>query len=86
METAGIEFLEKSEPERIGRGDNGLLKVTSLNGTEHTGYDLLLWAVGRVPASAGLGLEMVQLRLNMDGEDRVLRMFNPAGRGVTRVP
>ncbi len=33
--------------------------------------------------SAGLGLEMVQLRLNMDGEDRVLRMFNPAGRGVT---
>jgi acetyl/propionyl-CoA carboxylase alpha subunit/acetyl-CoA carboxylase carboxyltransferase component len=37
--------------------------------------------------STGLGLEMVQLRLRMqeDGEeqDRVLRMFNPAGRGVT---
>ena len=37
--------------------------------------------------SAGLGLEMVQLRLRMreNGEerDRVLRMFNPAGRGVT---
>jgi acetyl-CoA carboxylase carboxyltransferase component/biotin carboxyl carrier protein len=37
--------------------------------------------------SAGLGLEMVQLRLRLredDGEhERVLRMFNPAGRGVT---
>ena len=33
--------------------------------------------------SAGLGLELVQLRLRIDGEDRVLRMFNPAGRGVT---
>jgi acetyl/propionyl-CoA carboxylase alpha subunit/acetyl-CoA carboxylase carboxyltransferase component len=35
--------------------------------------------------SAGLGLEMVQIRARMGegGEDRVLRMFNPAGRGVT---
>ena len=33
--------------------------------------------------SAGLGLEMVQLRLRIGDEDRVLRMFNPAGRGVT---
>ena len=29
--------------------------------------------------SAGLGLEMVQLRIG----DRVLRFFNPAGRGVS---
>ncbi len=37
--------------------------------------------------SVGLGLEVVQLRLRMqegDGErEQVLRMFNPAGRGVT---
>jgi acetyl/propionyl-CoA carboxylase alpha subunit/acetyl-CoA carboxylase carboxyltransferase component len=33
--------------------------------------------------SAGLGLEMVQLRLRLGDEDRVLNMFNPAGRGVT---
>ncbi len=37
--------------------------------------------------STGIGLELVQLRLRMleNGEerDRVLRMFNPAGRGVT---
>ena len=33
--------------------------------------------------STGLGLELVQLRLRIEGEDRVLRMFNPAGRGVT---
>jgi hypothetical protein len=37
--------------------------------------------------SVGLGLEVVQLRLRMqDGgeeRERVLRMFNPAGRGVT---
>jgi len=33
--------------------------------------------------SVGLGLEMVQLRLRIGDEDRVLRMFNPAGRGVT---
>jgi acetyl-CoA carboxylase carboxyltransferase component len=33
--------------------------------------------------SLGLGLEMVQLRLRIGDEDRVLRMFNPAGRGVT---
>ena len=32
--------------------------------------------------SAGLGLEMVQLRLRIGDEDRVLRIFNPAGRGV----
>ena len=36
--------------------------------------------------SAGLGLELVQLRLRMQRTARtatVLRMFNPAGRGVT---
>ena len=33
--------------------------------------------------STGLGLELVQLRLRIEGEDRVLKMFNPAGRGVT---
>ena len=33
--------------------------------------------------STGIGLELVQLRLRLGAEDRVLRMFNPAGRGVT---
>ena len=32
--------------------------------------------------SAGLGLEMVMLRAVMNGRDSVLRIFNPAGRGV----
>ena len=85
METAGIEFLEKSEPERIGRGDNGLLKVTSLNGTEHTGYDLLLWAVGRVPASAGLGLEQLGVELDDRGHVVVDRFQNTTCEGLYAV-
>ena len=32
--------------------------------------------------SAGLGLEMVMVRAVIDGHDSVLRIFNPAGRGV----
>ena len=33
--------------------------------------------------TAGLGLEMVLIRGRVGGEDRAVRIFNPAGRGVT---
>lgn len=85
MTSAGIEFLEKSEPERVARGDNGLLKVTCLNRMEHAGYDLLLWAVGRVPSSAGLGLEQMGVDLDDRGHVVVDRFQNTTQQGIYAV-
>ncbi len=63
----GIDVLRKAEPQRVSRTENGTLRVCSHDGREVDGFDALLWAVGRAPASEGLGLETLGVNTNERG-------------------
>lgn len=53
---SGVNILSSIQVLRVERGADGLTLHCN-NGHELTGLDTLVWAVGRVPATAGLGLE-----------------------------
>ena len=55
LEHQGVELITQGVPERVEE-QNGLNVVTA-DGRRHTGFDCLLWAIGRSPNSADLGLE-----------------------------
>ncbi|MGQ0659636.1 glutathione-disulfide reductase [Sphingosinicella sp.] len=60
--TKGIEFKFNAPFETIEKGKGGKLTV-KLAGQDPIGTDLLLWAVGRDPNTAGLGLDKVGVEL-----------------------
>jgi glutathione reductase (NADPH) len=63
----GIEVHPRAEPTRVSRSETGLLKVTSMDGRETDGFDTLIWAIGRAPASAGLGLDALGIETDDAG-------------------
>jgi glutathione reductase (NADPH) len=62
----GIQFRFNAAPERIEKRTDGTLEMHCANGKMLEG-DLLLWAIGRVPSSEGLGLEALDLTLGANG-------------------
>jgi glutathione reductase (NADPH) len=62
----GIQFRFNSVPERIEKRADGTLEMHCANG-KVLEADLLLWAIGRVPNSEGLGLEALGLPLGANG-------------------
>ena len=63
----GINFLFNAPFERIEKNEDGSLSV-HLKNQETVETDMLLWAVGRVPNTVGLGLEEVGVKLGKNGE------------------
>jgi glutathione reductase (NADPH) len=62
----GIQFRFNTVPERIEKRADGTLEMHCANGRVLE-TDLLLWAIGRVPNSEGLGLEALGLTLGANG-------------------
>jgi glutathione reductase (NADPH) len=62
----GIQFRFNTVPERIEKRADGTLAMHCANG-KVLETDLLLWAIGRVPNSEGLGLEALGLTLAANG-------------------
>jgi glutathione reductase (NADPH) len=62
----GVSILLEHDPARIEPG----LNVTFENGTRN-GFDLVLFATGRKPNTAGLGLEAAGVQLGADGAVKV---------------
>jgi glutathione reductase (NADPH) len=63
----GINFLFNAPFERVEKNEDGSLSV-HLKNQETVETDMLLWAVGRVPNTVGLGLEEVGVKLGKNGE------------------
>ena len=59
METDGIQFNDTAKIASIERQANGSLTVQFADGSQLAGLDQLLWAIGRVPNTDGIGLENV---------------------------
>jgi glutathione reductase (NADPH) len=66
----GIEFRFHSTIERVDKADNGSLRV-SMAGCDDIEADQLLFAVGRKPNTAGLGLEQIGVEVGENGEIKV---------------
>ena len=66
----GIEFRFHSTIERVDKADNGSLRV-SMAGCDDIEADQLLFAVGRKPNTAGLGLEDIGVEVGENGEIKV---------------
>jgi glutathione reductase (NADPH) len=62
----GINFVFNAPFERIEKQEDGSLLV-HLDGQDPIETDMLLWAVGRVPSSVGLGLEEAGVNLGSNG-------------------
>jgi glutathione reductase (NADPH) len=62
----GIEFKFNAPFERIEKRDDATLLI-HLQGHDPIEADLLLWAVGRAPRTAGLGLEGAGVKLGRNG-------------------
>ncbi|HKJ76180.1 MAG TPA: glutathione-disulfide reductase [Gammaproteobacteria bacterium] len=53
----GVNILPRINVEKVEKGDDGKLTLHCQGGHELTGFDTLIWAVGRAPATAELDLE-----------------------------
>jgi glutathione reductase (NADPH) len=68
--TKGIEFRFNAGFEKVEKAEDGSLMV-HLTGTDPIPADMLLFATGRVPKTAGLGLETAGVELDEHGAIRV---------------
>jgi glutathione reductase (NADPH) len=66
MRKKGVELHTRSDVERIAREPGGRLRVTLRNGSTQVA-DQVLYATGRQPNTAGLGLAELGVRLSANG-------------------
>ena len=67
MRGSGIEVVTEMTTRSLARGADGALTLTADDGRAFAGLDTVLWAVGRAPHTAGIGLESAGVRLDADG-------------------
>src|SRR5690606_26255716 len=82
LEEQKVNFVPHALIERVNRTEQGRLKVLTLDGRELSGFDCLLWAVGRAPATSAIGLERLNVELSSDGYVRVDKYQNTSVPGV----
>jgi glutathione reductase (NADPH) len=63
----GIEMHAHAEPKRLSRLEDGLLRLTTADGRDVDGFDSVIWAVGRVPQTSGIGLSELGVQLDERG-------------------
>ncbi|WP_303902337.1 glutathione-disulfide reductase [Thiohalomonas denitrificans] len=63
MVNAGVNILSYTQVESMEKGEDGKLNVHCTGGHELTGFDALIWAVGRRPLTGSLNLEAAGIEL-----------------------
>lgn len=62
----GIHHVGHAVPARLGRDGGGLVLATA-DGRQHGPFDAVFWAIGREPATAGLGLDAAGVATDAQG-------------------
>lgn len=81
----GIELAPDSVPRALRRDENAGLCLDRERGAPLAGYDTVLWAIGRQPATGGLGLASVGVELDSSGHIPVDAYQNTNVPGVYSV-
>jgi glutathione reductase (NADPH) len=66
LRAQGLVIHEHVAPAAI-RDENGRRTLLAVDGREFAGFDCVLWAIGRVPNTAGLALEEIGVKLDAGG-------------------
>jgi glutathione reductase (NADPH) len=67
MRDEGVEFATNAVPKSLARNAAGLLELTVEDGRVLGQFDAVIWAVGRKPITAELGLELLGVKVDWLG-------------------
>jgi glutathione reductase (NADPH) len=67
LKDEGVEWVTGARTVGVHRTSSGLLELEEADGRRLGPFDAVIWAVGRRPLSAGLGLEALGVRLDAGG-------------------
>jgi glutathione reductase (NADPH) len=81
----GIALAPSSVPLALRREQRGTLCLDRERGEPLSGYDMVLWAIGRQPATSGLGLDSIGVELAERGNIRGDAYQNTTAPGVYSV-
>jgi glutathione reductase (NADPH) len=85
MTAAGIIVACRSEIKRAERLENGERILTTHDDRRVGPFDCVIWAIGRVPRSRGIGLEMAGVRTDGDGHVIVDDFQTTSTKGIYAV-
>jgi glutathione reductase (NADPH) len=83
MRAGGTEVVTHAVPQAVTRDDKLTLHVA--DGRSFGGFDTVLWAIGREPNTAGIGLEAAGVALDARGCVRVDKYQNTSAAGIYAV-
>ena len=63
----GIDIVSRTQVQKVIRESDGSLTVVSENGQKLGGFDQLIWAIGRYPLTADLGLKKAGIEVTPQG-------------------
>jgi glutathione reductase (NADPH) len=84
MASEGLSLHTHSIPRSVDMNNNGSLTLHLENGEKHD-VDTLLWAIGRAPSTANIGLENTDVKLDDKGYITVDEQQNTTASGVYAV-
>ena len=84
MQAHGIRVV-RNKRVTAARGQPGAIMLETADGAEYGAYDALLWAIGRVPNSAGIGLEEIGVACDEHGHVLVDAYQNTSVQGICAV-
>ena len=67
MVDAGVDILSRTQVGEVRRHEDASLELLTGDGRALGGFDALIWAIGRAPRTAGLGLEAAGVATDADG-------------------
>ncbi len=67
MRDEGVEFAIDAVPKSLVRGASGMLELTVEDGRVLSGFDALIWAVGRAPLTGDMGLDRLGVEVDWLG-------------------
>jgi glutathione reductase (NADPH) len=85
MTGAGVNLMSAQELQGVTRESDATLTLAAAHGQRHSGFDALIWATGRVPNTAELGLDAVGVALGSRAEIDVDAFQNTNVTGVYAV-
>lgn len=67
MMDQGIEIFAQTQIKEVIKEEDGSLSLCDDKGNKNSGFDVLIWAIGRHPNTQGMNLEAAGLELDADG-------------------
>lgn len=84
MQQEGIQLHTHAVPDEVIQNDDGTYTIKLVDGREQT-IDLLIWAIGREPATDQLNLENIGVEVNEKGYIKVDQFQNTSVKGIYAV-